>query len=167
MIFQYRNVEETESNTIGIENNTQTIGLQYVYNNSYDLTASALMNQTAIKITTEPPFSYMITGVDNHNLADNNTLHKGYYLEQNHPNPFDSRTVINYFLPGFSQVSLRIFNINGELVCTLQDGQKSGGKYSVEWNGLNGAGNPVSPGIYFYTFQTDDFTQTRKMFILR
>ncbi len=166
IIFQYKNVEAPESCTIGIENHAQNVGLQYVYNANYDPTATELRNELAIKFTTEPPFISIITSVDD-NKEGNKLTHNGFELEQNQPNPFNSSTWINYSLPERSNVSLKIYNVKGELVRTLQNGQQPAGKYSVEWNGLNNAGNPVSPGIYFYRLQAEDFSGTMKMFILR
>lgn len=55
ILIQYHTVMETSSNTVGIEDNTQTIGLQYLYNDAYQATATALKNEFAIKFTTKPP----------------------------------------------------------------------------------------------------------------
>jgi hypothetical protein len=167
IIFQYKNVKAPESSTVGIENHSQNIGLQYVYNAAYDPTASELKNEFAIKFTTEPPYSSIITSVEDNQDGSINPAPNGIALEQNQPNPFISHTWINYSLPEQNNVSLIIFNVKGELVRTLQDGQQPAGRYSVGWNGLNNAGNPVSPGIYFYRLKTEGFTGTRKMFILR
>jgi flagellar hook assembly protein FlgD len=52
------------------------------------------------------------------------------------------------------------------MIRTLQIKQQSAGKYSVEWNGQNEAGLPVNSGIYFYQLQTDDYVETKKMFLL-
>ncbi|MFA4862778.1 MAG: C25 family cysteine peptidase [Bacteroidales bacterium] len=166
IIFQYKQIKAPQSCTIGIENHSQDIGLQYVYNANYDPTASELKNEFAIKITTEPPFVSIITSIED-DKEGNILTHSGFVLEQNQPNPFYSHTWINYSLPEKCNVSLNIFNIKGELVRTLQNGKQLAGKYSVEWNGQNNAGNTVSSGIYFYHLQTEGFTGTRKMFILR
>jgi hypothetical protein len=166
IIFQYKNVEAPESNTIGIENHTQNIGLQYVFNSNYDPTATSLRNGLAIKFTTEPPFVSIITSVDE-NKEGSMLSHNGYELEQNQPNPFKSTTWIRYSLPARSDVSLKIYSIKGELVRTLQNGQLAAGKHEVEWNGLDDSGNPVISGIYFYRLQAEDFSGTMKMFILK
>ena len=63
IIFQYKKVEAPQSSTIGIENHAQDIGLQYVFNDVYDPTASSIMNEFAIKFTTEPPFASIITDI--------------------------------------------------------------------------------------------------------
>jgi len=167
IIIQYKNVKTPENITVGIENATQIIGLQYVYNADYDATATELRNGLAIKFTTEPPFVSIITSVENDQDGGIKPARNGIVLEQNQPNPFISHTWINYSLPEKSNVSLNIFNVNGELVRMLQNGQQPAGKHSVRWNGMNDTGNPVSPGIYFYRLQTEGFSETRKMFILR
>ena len=166
IVFQYKNVEAYESCTIGIENNSQDIGLQYVYNASYDPTTTGLKNNLAIKFTTEPPFISIITSTEE-NGGGNKLTQNGFELDQNQPNPFNSSTRISYSIPKQTSVSLQIFNMKGELVETLQDGLQQAGNYSVEWSGLNNSGIRVSPGIYFYRLQAEDFSGTMKMFILR
>jgi hypothetical protein len=166
IIFQYKNVEDPESCTIGIENHAQNVGLQYVYNATYDPTATSLRNDFAIKFTTEPPFISIITSTED-NKGGNKLTQNGFELDQNQPNPFSSFTWISYSLPERSNVLLEIYNVKGELMRTLRKGQQQAGKYSVEWNGLNDSGNQVSPGIYFYRLQAEDFSGTMKMFILR
>nr|NQU93610.1 hypothetical protein [Bacteroidota bacterium] len=133
IIYQYKIVKDITSNTIGIENHTQTVGLQYVYNQDYDPTASELEEGVAIKFTTELPFVSIIVSDD----QDNYITANGYSLEQNQPNPFNSYTRINYTLPESADVVLNIYNLKGELVRTLQNGQQPAGKHSVEWKGLN------------------------------
>jgi flagellar hook assembly protein FlgD len=86
---------------------------------------------------------------------------------QNHPNPFSSNTHIDYTLAKSGNVTLSIFNVNGELVRTIQNGHQVAGNYSIDWNGLNNSGNPAHSGVYFYRLQTEGFTATQKMFMLR
>jgi hypothetical protein len=165
IIMQYKKVEAPETNTIGIENFAQNIGLQYVFDNNYDPTASALGNESAIKFTTEPPFTTIITSLEEN--ADAGKISDGSRLGQNKPNPFISRTRIDYSLAQASNVTLKIYNVDGALIRILQNGQQSAGNYSVEWNGLNSEGNLVGPGIYFYRLQTEDYLGTMKMFMMK
>lgn len=167
MIFQYKQVEETEFNTIGIENVSQSIGLQYVFNNNYPQTASTLLSETAIKITTEPPFSTIITTSTEEELNPYGLTSSGYQLGQNHPNPFSSSTWINYILPKQNLVKLSIYNVNGAIVRTLHDGTQLAGTHSIEWNGLNNDGNQAAPGIYFYRLQSENYIGTKKMFLMK
>jgi len=160
IIFQYKTIEDPENMTVGIENHSQDVGLQYVYDNDYDATASFVENSFAIKFTTEPPYYNFTTGIGD---DIGNHSQNGYKLGQNHPNPFNSNTWINYTLPGSSDVLLAVYNVNGELVRTLHKGKQASGNYSVKWNGLNDNQNKVSPGIYFYRLQTGDYIKTRKL----
>ncbi len=161
LIFQYKNVEEIENNTIGTENNIQSIGLQYVFNNSYDATASNLANGLAIKFTTEAPNLNILTSTD---IGQGANI---FNLSQNHPNPFSSNTWISYSLPDNGNVSLTIYDLTGELVRTLQNGHQPAGKHTVMWDGLNDFGNRVSSGIYFYSLKTEGFVETKKLFKLK
>ncbi len=167
IIFQYKSVRSISSNTIGIENHSQDVGLQYVFNGFYDPTATGLVDEFAIKFTTEPPFASIITDVEDNPGASTPHTDKGYGLEQNRPNPFQALTWISYSLPEPGHVILNIYDMKGGLVTTLQNGKQQAGKYSVEWDGRNEAGDQVSAGMYFYRLQTDGYTAGRKMFILR
>jgi hypothetical protein len=167
IIVQYEKIEGAVSNTIGIENHTVDIGLQYVFNDEYDPTASVLVNEFAIKFTTEPPFTNIITGVADGQVPGNKPDPRDYGLFQNHPNPFISNTWIDYSLPGPANVTINIYDIRGAFVCALYNGQQSAGKYSVEWNGLNSAGAAVSAGVYFCRLQTENYSGTMKMFMLK
>jgi len=164
IVFMFKKVMAPYSCTIGIENLAQNIGLQYLYNGVYDPTASLMMNEFAIKFTTEPPFATIITGLDE---GGPGIAEHGYGLEQNQPNPFTTETRISYVIPDKTQVSLKVYGINGSLICTLQNGSQQAGSYTVTWDGRNDAGQQVSSGVYFYQLKTQDFESTRKMFILR
>jgi hypothetical protein len=163
IILQYNQVEGPGSCTVGIENETQDIGLQYTFNGDYDATASSLHGSTAIKFTTEPPFVSIPVSVD-----ENAFVTGKYNLGQNYPNPFKTSTTIHYSLPDAGTVSLKVFNVRGELVRILQENEQlAEGKHEVIWNGVNDIGNRVSPGFYFYQLQSDGFVETMKMLILK
>ena len=89
-------------------------------------------------------------------------------LSQNFPNPFNPNTTIHYNVKaGGGQVSLRVFDVSGRVVRTLVNGSQTAGAKSVTWNGTNDAGQRVASGIYFYRMIAPDFTQTKKMVLLR
>ncbi len=90
-----------------------------------------------------------------------------YFLEQNYPNPFNPETQIRYGLPKSIGVTLRIYNLYGQVVATLYDGQQAAGTHTVKWNGLNSQGQRVSSGIYFYKLETKDFVQVRKLLLAK
>ncbi len=83
-------------------------------------------------------------------------------LEQNYPNPFNPSTTIRYELPQAVTVSLKIFNALGELVATLVDEHKAAGFYQVQWNALN-----VPSGIYFYRLHAGEYSETRKLLLIK
>ena len=70
-------------------------------------------------------------------------------LKQNYPNPFNPETTIRYSLAEASNVKLRIFNVRGQLIRTLLDGQQEAGVQAVRWSGRNDSGQSVSSGVYF------------------
>jgi len=84
-------------------------------------------------------------------------------LEQNYPNPFNPSTVINYQFPVASNVSLKVFDVLGNEIATLDDEEKPAGTYSVKFRTQN---LQLSSGIYFYRLQAGSFTETKKMILL-
>jgi hypothetical protein len=89
-------------------------------------------------------------------------------LAQNFPNPFNPVTTISYTIAERGHVSLKVYNVAGQLVRTLVDEvQTPEGVEPVRWRGLNNNGQAVSSGVYFYKLITKDFTQTRKMVLLK
>jgi len=87
-----------------------------------------------------------------------------YKLEQNYPNPFNPSTIISYSLPKAGFVSLKVYDVLGNLVTTLVNEHQSAGVYSKQFI----AGNyQLSSGIYFYTLQSENFNDTKKLILLR
>jgi hypothetical protein len=87
---------------------------------------------------------------------------KDFSVEQNYPNPFNPLTVINYQLPVFSHVTLKLYNLIGREILTLVDEEKTAGRYQVMFDGNN-----ISSGIYYYIFQSGNYSQMKKMIFLK
>jgi hypothetical protein len=104
------------------------------------------------------------TGVEENDIAE---LPLEFSLSQNYPNPFNPATQIRYSLKEGVQVSLRIYNVMGNMVATLVDQKQSPGNYGVFWDGRDRQGKLVSTGIYFYKIQAGSFTQIRKMALVK
>ncbi len=98
---------------------------------------------------------------------NNNNAPSEYSLEQNFPNPFNPTTSIRYSLPQISSVKLTIFNSLGKEVRTLINTTQTAGKYERQWDGRDNNGQQVSSGVYFYTLNTEDFTDSKKMLLLK
>jgi hypothetical protein len=89
-------------------------------------------------------------------------------LAQNRPNPFNPTTAIEFSLRAPAHVTLSVYNVKGQLVRVLLDETRPAGLHSdVMWDGRNGAGDAVASGIYFYRLVAGDFTNTKKMVLLK
>ncbi len=85
-----------------------------------------------------------------------------FQLNQNYPNPFNPTTKISFTLSKPSNVTLKVFNIIGQEVATLVNGQMDKGSYDVSFNA-----NGLASGIYFYRLNAGDFTSVKKMLLLK
>ncbi|MBT3617665.1 MAG: T9SS type A sorting domain-containing protein [Candidatus Marinimicrobia bacterium] len=91
-----------------------------------------------------------------------------YILAQNYPNPFNPNTVINYTLPINREVSVKVYNITGQLVRTLVDNELiSAGSHKVVWNGKNDLGRKVATGAYIYTLEWAGMKKAKMMTLLK
>ena len=85
-----------------------------------------------------------------------------YSLNQNYPNPFNPVTNINFALPKSGNVTLKVYDMLGNLVTTLYNGFKPAGYYNTNFDGTN-----LSSGIYFYQLKADNFIETKKMTLIK
>jgi len=90
-----------------------------------------------------------------------------FALNQNHPNPFNPTTEISFSLPTDSYVKLAIFNIMGQRVSMLVDDYKQAGNHTVTWNGQDDIGASVASGVYFYRIEAGDYSDCRKMLLMK
>jgi len=88
-------------------------------------------------------------------------------LGQNYPTPFNTVTTISFEVPAPGYVALYIFNYNGQLVRTLADNQFEAGYHKLTWDSRNDLGMQVPSGVYFYRMKTGDFSNTKKLLLLK
>jgi hypothetical protein len=89
-------------------------------------------------------------------------LPENFLLAQNFPNPFNPTTTINYQIPEFSFVSLKVYDVLGSEIRTLVNEEKQSGIYNVEFDATK-----LTSGIYFYRLQAGDYVATKKMVLMK
>jgi hypothetical protein len=107
------------------------------------------------------PVAGLTTGAYSGDLPDN------YSLAQNYPNPFNPTTTVKFTMAASGSARIEVFNILGKLIATPFDGQAAAGENSVVWDGRNANGELVASGVYLYRMTAGDYTETRKMMLLK
>ena len=98
---------------------------------------------------------------------------RSFSLLQNYPNPFNPSTTVNYQLPIDNYVTLKVYDLLGREIATLDEGYKKAGKYAAIWDGRNSSGAKVSSGMYFYRMEaklpngSDAFVSTHKILLIK
>lgn len=90
-----------------------------------------------------------------------------FALSQNVPNPFNPSTIVEYALPKDAQVNISVYNVLGQQVKTLVNDMQRAGMQSVTWDGTDASGVSVASGVYFYKIRAGDFSDTKKMVMLK
>lgn len=168
----------TANDTVGVAVKFNTVGPRYVGTGTPPLSTYSDTNLAVISgdarsmpFTTTGSFftsrtlkgevHYVVnspTGITNLNTG----VPGEFKLSQNYPNPFNPSTNIEFALPKNSNVTLKIYNVSGQEVASLVNGEYAAGTYIANWNAVN-----MASGIYFYTIQTEGFTQTKKLLLVK
>jgi hypothetical protein len=118
--------------------------------------------------------TYLFAGTQSHGLwkrplseltgvaSESKDLPNSFYLSQNYPNPFNPSTLISWSLPSASNSKLSVFNALGQTIKILDNGFKQAGNYSINFNAANLPG-----GIYFYKLEAGQFSQVKKMILIK
>jgi hypothetical protein len=156
----YAGIQSQSMNAAGQIVRTMWFGFSYMYVRDEEPTQSTIRFEIAKDVlswmnnATRDPF----TGVSTPPV---------YRLAQNFPNPFNPSTSITFDMPEKGLVAIRVYNVAGQLVRTLFEGEKDVGTHVVIWDGRNNVGANVVSGVYFYKMETKGFSKTRKMLLLR
>ncbi|MFZ1321037.1 MAG: YCF48-related protein [Ignavibacteria bacterium] len=127
--------------------------------NIYDITFSSNRNGWAVG-NNGVILKYNSSLVSVNNL--NSVNPESFILQQNYPNPFNPKTVINYELRVTSNAKLRVFDVLGNEVAELVNEKQNAGSYSVEFDGSG-----FASGIYFYKLTAGEFSETKRMILLK
>ena len=154
-------------NTIGDAENTHSYGIYIdkTVDNGFIIAGSKQYsgNYTEDVVLAKVNSNGLITTIN----ETESELPNVFELYQNCPNPFNPITNINYQLPTTSKVSIEIYSVTGQLVNILVDQVQTSGNYSISWNAKDSQGQEVSSGIYFIKMQTFDFSDIKKMVLVR
>jgi hypothetical protein len=153
IVMQYALVSDASSCTVGIENGTETVGIQYLALGQLNAAAGGLHAGRAIKYTTVPPNSASV----------DDGFRPGRVLLAARPNPTRGGAQIVFDIPAAGRAALRVFDLEGALVRTLIDGPMPAGPGSVAWDGRNDRGKAVASGVYFYRLSGDGYEVNRKI----
>lgn len=148
----------TETYASGVENTGGTLGVG----------TTAAANSAALFT---PPTSWDSTIPEDPNVQNTRfgrpEIPVATMLAQNAPNPVRYKTLIAYQLEKPGDVSLKIYNLNGQLVRTLASGQHNSGYYQVMWDTKDNAGRKVAHGVYIYKLISGEFNYAKKMVLVK
>jgi hypothetical protein len=109
-----------------------------------------------------PDYLYVDTLTTGVKSDADNVVPLSYQLRQNYPNPFNPVTHIQFQLPRAGHVELKVYDVTGRLVTTLVNEKLAIGKYSIAFDAIK-----YASGIYFYEIKAADFTDVKKMTLLK
>jgi hypothetical protein len=161
-VVLYYNIFADPSNdiSVGFQQNP-TVGCQLQYDTSRALTFSPLANGRAVRITRYPD----PMGVSGEPQAE--ALPKSFRLERAYPNPMRQGTTISYQLSATTQTSLKVYNVLGQQVRLLDEGQRKAGVHAVCWDGRDDTGRQVAAGVYLFRLETPGYTGTNRITVVR
>jgi len=100
-------------------------------------------------------------------VADEVAIPSEYNLSQNYPNPFNPTTTIEFSLRQSKGVTIRIYNLLGQVVKTLVDGTVAAGVHRLTWDARNEVGSSVPTGVYLYRMETAEFSDTKTLILMK
>ncbi len=157
----YAGIQSSHTNAMGSMVNTMWFGFSFMYIRDTGPGAPMMRN----RIFRDIKF-WINMGIGNPDVTGGE-VPAAYRLAQNFPNPFNPTTTIKFDMKTKGHVSLKVYNVAGQLVRTLVDEVKDAGSCSVIWDGTNNGGAKVASGIYFYRMETKEFCKTKKIVLLR
>jgi len=137
-----------------------------------DVQKSTLLKITKVDMADSNARKLSVTSSELHLNWEPIIIPQTALLLQNYPNPFNPETWIPYHLAQDEEVTIRIYDVMGRVVRTIQLGSQPAGIYvsrgrAAYWDGLGNDGELVANGVYFYSIQAGDFVATRRLVILK
>ena len=133
------------------------------FNNTNETVSFGLLSTDEMMVL----FGLFYTGDQLSNDDDDKYISSEFLLQNNYPNPFNPITTLKYNLPEDSFVDITVYDMLGMVVNNLVNKNQSSGSKLIQWNATNNQGEQVSAGVYLYKIQAGDFSQTKKMILLK
>jgi hypothetical protein len=159
ILVQYMTANQTGSTTVGIQDESRTIGIQCLFNSSYHKGAAPLAPEHAILYTTDAA-----TGVNEPRTDAGSAITKLSVAVN--PNPSRRAANIHWQLPKPGPVQLRVYDVGGRCVRTLINEALPAGRHISAWDGRDDQGRTVANGLYLYRLQAGDRSLTAKAVLL-
>jgi hypothetical protein len=152
--FQYKDVGNTTLATDGLValQDTSSAATKFLLINRFGYPSNS-RPRNAYAISTV----YTLTGVEQIDETP-----RAFELSANYPNPFNPSTKINFSIPKSSDVRLTVHNVLGQEVATLVSGFHTAGTYTVDFSASN-----LASGVYFYKIQAGNYTDSKKMVLMK
>jgi hypothetical protein len=131
------------------------------YRTNGDTTAYALQNADGTLRENGVAFKNFVQSLTSVGSGPTNAPNN-FCLEQNYPNPFNPSTVISFEIPSRNFVELKIYDLLGRTIASFVNEEKEAGKYSIRFNG-----NSLASGIYFYKLTAGNYSQTKKLILMK
>ena len=152
-------IQSVTVNAAGYDAKTMWFGFSFMYFRDTEVSAPIIRNVVFCDF-------WNWFGIANTNITEDE-VPKANKLSQNFPNPLNPMTTIKFDVRAKGHVSLKIYNVAGQLVKTLVDNVIDSGSYTREWTGVNNAGVKVASGVYFYRLEAGEYENVKKMVLLR
>jgi hypothetical protein len=146
-----------DSLNTGSNDNESSVGTDHFLNLTSDLLSATVRNQWSVMGDHEL-VDVVVTGVD----EISSSVPSVYSLSQNYPNPFNPTTNIRFAVPEAGLVTMKVYNLLGQEVATLLNEYKNAGTYNVDFNAVN-----LSSGVYFYQINAGNYSDTKKMILMK
>ena len=124
------------------------------------LTDFRLNENTIIDVASAAEISLSVLGIDD-------LMPSKFALHNNYPNPFNPETTFHFDIPEEAKVKLTIYDVSGKEVNVLTAGTLNAGSYRVRWDGKDHRGQGVSAGMYLYHIDAGEFSDTKKLILLK
>ena len=115
----------------------------------------------------EFPYLEILTEPTDVEFTDGENTFRVFSLGQNFPNPFNSKTLVEFELSKSAWIDLTVYNIQGQRVKTILNARRQAGTHVLEWDATDQYGKPIASGIYLYRLQAEDFSQTKRLLYLK